>query len=292
MTIVKRILIMSLILSLPLSCFAMKWEDLWLRPDQQGAKSLAQGKPGLAAQQFKNPSWKAVAEYRAGHYQQAVTTLEKLNSTSSHYNRGNALAQMGDYREAIEAYSKSLQLDPNNKDAKFNKELLEKLLKQKQPKNKKQKSQSNDDKKGKDKQKRSSKTKSEEKKNNSKQGSHKKQEDKGRKDKANPSHQNQPEQQRKQDHGKNQNKQSKADPKNQSQADPNKDKKDQKSTGTKHDPKNKTQTMSPKQREQYAQKQADKQWLKQIPDDPGGLLKRKFQRDYQRMQENERGNSW
>ena len=40
-------------------------------------------------------------------------------------------------------------------------------------------------------------------------------------------------------------------------------------------------------------KQATEQWLRKIPDDPGGLLRRKFQHQYQQQSKNSQGHdSW
>ena len=40
----------------------------------------------------------------------------------------------------------------------------------------------------------------------------------------------------------------------------------------------------PEQRAQTEHQQALQQWLRQVPDDPGGLLRRKFALEYQRRQ--------
>ena len=44
-------------------------------------------------------------------------------------------------------------------------------------------------------------------------------------------------------------------------------------------------------REQQEQEQAMEQWLRRIPDDPGGLLRRKFRHQYQRSGVDQDGNS-
>jgi Ca-activated chloride channel family protein len=43
-------------------------------------------------------------------------------------------------------------------------------------------------------------------------------------------------------------------------------------------------------REQQEQQQAMEQWLRRIPDDPGGLLRRKFRHQYQRSGKDQDGN--
>jgi len=119
-----------LVIVLPQQTLAFGWDDLWLRPDQQGAKLLSQGKAKVAANKFENPSWKGVANYRAGQYQKTVDALRKQENALSHYNRGNALAHLGKFQQAIEAYDVTLNLNPDDSDAEFNRDLLKKLLEQ------------------------------------------------------------------------------------------------------------------------------------------------------------------
>ena len=44
-------------------------------------------------------------------------------------------------------------------------------------------------------------------------------------------------------------------------------------------------------RQQQEQQQAMEQWLRRVPDDPGGLLRRKFRHQYQRTGRDQDGNS-
>lgn len=109
---------------------AMEWQDLWLRKDQQAAKALADNDPGKAAGLFKTPRWQGVAEFQAGNYAGAAEVLNKLGGADDHYNRGNALARNGQLEEAMQAYEKALQLNPEMDDARFNRELIENLKQQ------------------------------------------------------------------------------------------------------------------------------------------------------------------
>jgi Ca-activated chloride channel family protein len=53
-------------------------------------------------------------------------------------------------------------------------------------------------------------------------------------------------------------------------------------------------TVNPKNPQDSEKQQADAQWLKRIPDDPAGLLKRKFKYQYGQRQHssNNRGAAW
>jgi Ca-activated chloride channel family protein len=111
---------------------AFGWQDLWLRPDQQASRLLEQGEAAAAAERFRDPGWRATARYRAGDFAAAAEEFNGEDPDSS-YNRGNALARAGRLPEALAAYDQALQQQPGNEDARFNRELIEKLLQEQQP---------------------------------------------------------------------------------------------------------------------------------------------------------------
>lgn len=131
-------IILLIFLMLSNTSYAFNWQDLWQRPDQQGAKLLHHGKAKQAAKHFANPEWRAVANYRAGDYQETVANLSQTNSNRAFYNKANALAHLGQYEAAIKTYDQVLKNDPNYPDAKYNRDLLKKLLKQEKKKQKQQ----------------------------------------------------------------------------------------------------------------------------------------------------------
>lgn len=107
---------------------AITWDDLWLNHDEQGYRALMQGKPNDAAQLFVKPQWQGTAYYRMGDYEHALQAFSSANDATAFYNRGNALAHLGRYQEAINAYDKALTLNSHFDDATFNRELVKKLL--------------------------------------------------------------------------------------------------------------------------------------------------------------------
>jgi Ca-activated chloride channel family protein len=123
-----------MLLPVPHNAYAMDWHDLWQRPDQRGARALAKQHPQQAAKLFKDPQWRAAAHYRAGDYPAALKDLDKQHSAVAAYNRGNALAHLGKYREALNAYQDALKRDPNFKDAAYNRDLVKKWLRPSQDK--------------------------------------------------------------------------------------------------------------------------------------------------------------
>ena len=108
------------------------WDSLWRTPDQRAQLLLRQGRPAEAARLFQDPRRKAYAELQAGNFPQAAQDFAAFGDSDSQYNRGNALARAGRLQEAIKAYDAALARDPNNRDARHNRDLVAKAL-QKQP---------------------------------------------------------------------------------------------------------------------------------------------------------------
>ena len=109
--------------------YAWEWRDLWSRPDEQAAKLLAKGNVEQAANRFENTEWQGVAYYRSRNFDKAINAFIQDPSSESLYNKGNALARLGQYQKAIDAYEAVLKEDPKNEDARYNRDLLKKMLK-------------------------------------------------------------------------------------------------------------------------------------------------------------------
>ena len=122
---------LPLLFMLPQPGYAFSFTDLWLRADQQGQRLLEQKKPLQAVEHFKDPMWQGLALYQAGDYAAAALRFAEVNSASAHYNRGNALAMSGELEAAIDAYEQALELQPDVSAAAQNKALIESLLAQK-----------------------------------------------------------------------------------------------------------------------------------------------------------------
>jgi Ca-activated chloride channel family protein len=125
------LLCLPLLLVLPQPSYAFDFQDLWLRPDQQGLHLLRKKRPAEAAQHFENHQWQGVALYEAGDYAGAAQRFAEGNDAHAHYNRGNALARSGELEAAIDAYEQALERQPDLRPALTNKALVESLLKQK-----------------------------------------------------------------------------------------------------------------------------------------------------------------
>jgi len=128
------------------------WSDLWRNSDQQGEALLQQGNAKAAATKYSDPQRKAYAELKSGDYAAASHSYTALKGNDARYNQGNALAYLGDLQGALNAYDAVLKVDPNNRDARHNRDLVANAMKQqeaqqkKSDQNKKQDGQSKDDK--------------------------------------------------------------------------------------------------------------------------------------------------
>ncbi|MGY3892995.1 VWA domain-containing protein [Aeromonas enterica] len=92
--------------------------------ESQAWQAFQQGNYLAAARRFQDPVWQGNAWYRAGEYARAVAAYASANSATAHYNRGNALVQLGELAAAEQAYMAALALEPGHEDALYNLALL------------------------------------------------------------------------------------------------------------------------------------------------------------------------
>ena len=134
------LLLLVFLLPMPQPARAADLGRWFENPDQRGRTLLEKGEAEKAAGEFTRPDWKASALYRAGKYDQALKLWREQHTPDAEYNAGNALARMGKLPQAIDAYEKAIKQDPENSDAVKNRDLLKKLL-EKQKKQQQQKQQ-------------------------------------------------------------------------------------------------------------------------------------------------------
>lgn len=126
------LLVVPVLFMVPEPSYAFGWKDLWQTRDQQALELLQQDKASEAAETFKREDWKTTAQYRAEDYAAAAAGFAGQQSADGYYNAGNALAKAGKLQDAINAYDEALKLQPEMEDAQHNKALVEKLLQQQQ----------------------------------------------------------------------------------------------------------------------------------------------------------------
>ena len=108
------------------------WDDIWWSKDQQGQRQLEQGNASDAAELFENTDWQAVAKYGAGDYAGSAAQFVEQGDVRNLYNLGNALARQGEFASAIDAYEQVLEIDADDVDAEYNRDLLQQILEQQQ----------------------------------------------------------------------------------------------------------------------------------------------------------------
>ena len=121
------------ILAVPPDAQALDWQGWWQNDDQRASRLFEQGEHAAAAELFDHPDWKASSNYRAGDYASALDTWEQTDGETAAYNRANALAKLGRFDDALAAYDELLQQYPAHEDARYNKQAIEEWLKQQQP---------------------------------------------------------------------------------------------------------------------------------------------------------------
>lgn len=108
--------------------------DLWLTHDQQGRRAFDRGDYKAAATLFEDPMWKGLAAYRAGDLRSAVDAWAAVETPDANYNRGNALARLGEYKLAVAAYDQALATRPDFPQARANRDLVVRAMRKPAPK--------------------------------------------------------------------------------------------------------------------------------------------------------------
>lgn len=107
---------------------ALEFADLWARRDQQAARAIERGDTDRAVAVAPDHRWRGTALYRGGHYDGSAEAFTGGDAADDHYNRGNALARAGDLHGAIDAYREALARDPGHEDAEHNRKIVETLI--------------------------------------------------------------------------------------------------------------------------------------------------------------------
>ena len=257
---------------LPLSqpAEASLWDDLWFNKDQQAQRELDAGKAADAAELFENPEWRAVAEYEAGAYAQSAARFAEQDDLRNLYNLGNALARQGEFESAIDAYEQVLEADPDNEDAAFNRDLLEQMMQNQESQQQDQgDEQQSSDQSGGESEESESDASSQ---NESSEGSSESQSQSGEQNAS-----------QRDDEMSEEDMQALQEELQRAAEEAEKEARQQ-------SPQLSEEQLEALRREQE-QQQAMEQWLRRIPNDPGGLLRRKFRYQYQRMGRDQDGNN-
>jgi Ca-activated chloride channel family protein len=279
-------LIPFLILHQPQPAMAVDWQaewnNLWQTPEQQASEALQQGDHEKVLANTTDPALKGSALYRQQQYEGAMEHFNQLDSADANYNRGNALAHLQRYEDAIAAYDKALATRPDMQDAIENRKLIEELLKKQQEQQKQEQQQPSPEQQQND-----SQQQDPSEQNQQGQQKDKQQQENSPAESAQESGQqdSSDQQQSKQADNKDsdQAQQDKASEQNEQQGESAQNNEQQQAEQQPQQAEQ-AQSAEPEQRPQPLDSEsamATEQWLRRIPDDPGGLLKRKFMYQYQ-----------
>lgn len=274
------------------------WDALWKNQDQRGKEAFDQQKWDAAAAAFRSPEWKAGALYKGGKYPEAEALYKDQTSADAHYNRGNALAQQGKLEEAVKAYDEALKLDPGMQDAKTNQETVKRFIKKREQSSPQGgEGDSNQQKPGDDQNQQDGQDKQD---NQDQKGSQDQQNGQNQKDQQDQK--SGQDQQGDQQNG--QNGEQQENPEESSSAKKESDDKDKSDKHQNGDPSTEQEEESDQAKNDASpgteteteteDSQAMEQWLRRVPDDPGGLLRRKFEYEsrLRRNNENQNGTPW
>lgn len=256
--------------------------------NQKGLRAFQNGDYATSQSLFTDPEWQAQAQYAQGEYAEALAHFAQTDDALSQYNAGNSLAKLGQYDKALEAYQRANALDSDFIEAQENQAALELFL-QNQPPQDSSQDQSKQD-----------QDQSDEQNDQEQQDQQSQSQDNQESASDEQESQDQPsQQQQSQDEQSQQNQQQSEDQKEQASPEESKDDKeqgdDQQKQQDKQQPKEPTQpdepqesqevqaqqqepTLTPEEQEKMQRMQA---LMNKVPNDPGYLLKRKMELEYQ-----------
>jgi Ca-activated chloride channel family protein len=253
----------------PQPAAAISWDELWQREDQR-APELIEKSPETAARKLDDPEWRGSALYRSGEFENAAETFARSQGPRANYNRGNALARAGKLQEALAAYDAALEKAPDLEDARHNRKIVEELLNQQQQgqdgnqNNNQQDSRDSQGNGSNQQQNRQNQDGDSESENSGRSGS--KQQQPPENGQPAPGEQDQPDNQTGE----------------QNQQEPGQEGNPEQASGERESQAGQAQAPAPISETPLTQSQ--EQWLRRVPDNPGGLLQRKFLQQYQQRQ--------
>jgi Ca-activated chloride channel family protein len=275
------ILAPSLMLTEPTE--ASVWQDLWYTSDQQGRNALEDGDAEMAQSLFKHPQWQASAAYKNGDYASAADQFKQGNSAVDYYNLGNSLAHMGELDKAIAAYDQALKILPDMQDAIANKKLIEQLKQQQQNQpqdGESQDSQENQSQNGQSQDNQSQDSQSQDSQSQDSQSQDSQSQDSQSQDSQSQDNESQRGEQQ-------QSKQEQAEQQDKSETQQQQDSDQQQDEETAKQQLSEMQKTEQQKLEEQQQQELQ-QWLRRVPDDPGGLLRQKFRHQSQQRASEQR----
>lgn len=262
----------------------------FLNNNQEGLELFNNGAYEKAGNKFEDSRWKGAAWYKNGNYEAAYQEFAKGKDTTSLYNQGNALAKSGKIEEAIAKYEEVLKRAPEHEDAKFN---LDYLKQQQQQQNQPQNNNDDNQDEQQDKQESSSQQNQQQSGDENKEQNQDKQQEQNQSQDQQMKPQNQPKNMQEGNQEQDKQQQETPEPNNeQRQNQPQTSDNEQKAAEEQQEQNQPRSQGGALQKEEEAPKydeevQAKAQQYREIPEDPGGLLKAFILKEYQQNRYNE-----
>lgn len=271
-------LVLLFLLPTPNVSYAFEWDQLWQNNNQRALDKLEQGEAGQASELFDDPRWQGIANYRNNNYEEAAKLFSNQSNPTDLYNLGNALARAGKLQEALSAYEAALEQQPTHEDAQFNHDLVKQLLEQQQEEQSgdQQSEQNNQDQQSseQDQSKDSNEPQDDQQDQAQQNDPQESQSESAEDSESNPADQS-PAQQAE---NETEDEQSEQDEQSQQAAQQEQQAADEQP----QEPPEQSIAQAEPSDAPSEEQQAMEQWLQRIPDDPGGLLRRKFLYEHQR----------
>jgi Ca-activated chloride channel family protein len=266
----------------PQTAQAFSWQDLWSRPDQQASKHFQDDAWDQVPENAPS-SWRGAADYRLQDYENAIDSYQNDNQdqANTHFNLGNAMAKNSQLEEAVSAYDRALEISPEFDAAIKNKQLIESLLEQQQSENDSQDSESDQD----SEQSEQDQSDSDQEQNSENGESQDQSAQESSEDSSSTQNESESEEEQ------NDSKQSEAESEEEQDSAENSDS-DSKESEEQSEKETETAQAEISDQTMDEQQQALQQWLQKVPDNPGGLLRRKFAQQYHQRDKRESRQQW
>lgn len=269
------------------------WAALWQRRDQRAQAALQAGATDTARRLAADPDWQAAAAYRDGDFAAASANWATRDQASAHYNRGNALARSGDLQGALQAYDQALALQPGMADAEYNRAIVEQaMLQQEQQEQQGQQGEQ---------ERREQEPQDRQEQDGQPSGDRQQDEESGQDQSAESAARDGEESSSQQQEQGEEGETGEQDPREASDAEPKnaeaaaeeaarreaaeaaaREQMQAALDAAAEEEGEERAELSPEERAREEQRQAVEHWLRRVPDDPGGLLRRKFELEYRR----------
>ena len=139
-----RCLVLTVTLWLFSGAFALAdWRDWWRTPEQQAKEAFDNNDAEALNRLAPDQAWKGIAEHKSADYEAAATTFNEevtrqdfagntQQATRALYNRGVSEVHSGQYEKAVETFEHVLERNPQFADAEHNRDIARQLIQQQQ----------------------------------------------------------------------------------------------------------------------------------------------------------------